>query len=104
MGKKEQNLIYKPVAGLTVLKAFTEVVEMAQQSGRSVHAIVNDIELDISPKMRAVQAVAVFQKKLEARYAAEDRMAKAKRKKTSGKIEVPSNKKSPKEWGNKWRD
>ena len=76
MRQKEEKLIYEPIAGLTVLGAFTEAVQMAKKAGKPVHAIVNDIEMDVTAQTHPTQAVATFQKKLKEHYEAEMRAQK----------------------------
>ena len=73
MKNKKNKLIYEPIAGLTILGAFTEAIQMAKRNGKPVHAINNDIEMDVTAKTHPTKAVAAFQKKLKAHYEAEMR-------------------------------
>ena len=73
MKKKEKRLIYEPVAGLTIMGAFLEAIKMAKDAGKPVHAIINDIEMDIPAKTNAKRAVTTYQKKNKEKFEAEMR-------------------------------
>jgi len=73
MKKKQKGLIYEPVAGLTIMGAFLEAIKMAKEAGKPVHAIINDIEMDVTAKTNAKRAVATYQKKNKEKFEAEMR-------------------------------
>ena len=71
--KKKKSLIYEPVAGLTIIGAFMEAIKIAKEAGKPVHAIINDIEMDVTAKTNAKRAVATYQRKNKAKFEAEMR-------------------------------
>lgn len=79
--KKEKGLIYEPVAGLTILAAFLEAIKMAKDTGRPVHAIINDIEMNVTARTNPKRAVASYQKQNKAKFEAEMRAYEARQKK-----------------------
>ena len=83
MKQKEKGLIYEPVAGLTIIGAFLEAIKMAKEHGKPVHAIINDIEMNVTAKTNAVKAVATYQKKNKERYEAEIRAYEQRQTKRS---------------------
>ena len=73
MKKKEERLVYEPVAGLTISDAFARAIIMAKKARKTVHAIVNEIEMDVTGKSNLKRLVTTYQKKNQARYEAEMR-------------------------------
>ena len=49
---KENDLIYEPVAGLTIKEALARAVLMAKKNDKPVKAIINDIEMNITSDSR----------------------------------------------------
>ena len=77
---KTENLVYEPVAGLTIQRAFEDAISMAKEHGKPVTAIINDVVMQVTEKTKAQQAVAVFRKKLQAQYEAECRAYERRKK------------------------
>ncbi|MBQ4471667.1 MAG: hypothetical protein II942_00250 [Alphaproteobacteria bacterium] len=73
MKKKANALIYEPVAGLTILGAFLEAIKIAKENHKTVHAIINDVEMNVTSRTNPERAVAIYQKKNQQLYEAEMR-------------------------------
>ena len=80
MKKKAKALIYEPVAGWTILGAFLEAIKMAKENHKTVHAIINDIEMDVTSRTNPERAVAIYQKKNKELYEAEMRAYEQRQK------------------------
>jgi len=77
---KQEELIYDPAVGLTIQQAFEEAIAIAKKHGKPVTANINDIVMKVTSKTKAMNAVALFQKKLQAQYEAECRTYERRKK------------------------
>ena len=67
---EKEDLIYEPEVGLTIPEAFARAILMAKRNGKTVHTLVNDIEMDITAKTNLKRAVASYRKKNQEQYEA----------------------------------
>ena len=67
---KKGELVYDPVAGLTIEEALAQAIIISQKANNHVHAIINDIHLHIHPQTSLKLAYAAYKKITDARYKA----------------------------------
>ena len=69
--KKKKRFVYEPVAGLTIIGAIREAVQIASKRGEPITAVMNDVRLTITEKSDTRKKLEEFHRKLIARYARE---------------------------------
>ena len=67
---KKGELVYDPVAGLTIKDAVARAIIMAKQEGKHVHAIINDVHMHINPDTSLKLAYSAYKKIADAQYQA----------------------------------
>ncbi len=67
---KQGELVYDPVAGLTIQEALARAIIMAKQQEKHVHAIINDVHMHINPDTSLQLAHGAYKKIADAQYQA----------------------------------
>ena len=65
---KKGELVYDPVAGLTIKDAVARAIIMAKKEGNHVHAIINDVHMHINPDTSLKLAYSAYKKIADAKY------------------------------------
>jgi len=88
-GKKEDKsikkgeLVYDPVAGLTIKDAVARAIIMAKQENKHVHAIINDVHMHINPDTSLKLAYNAYKEIADAQY--QEALRACQRMRQSGK-------------------
>ena len=77
---KKGELVYDPVAGLTIQEAVARAIIMSKQEGKHVHAIINDVHMHINPDTSLKLAYNAYKKIADAQYQAALRACERMRK------------------------
>ena len=67
---QKDELVYDPVAGLTIEDALAQAIIMSKKTNEHVHAIINDIHMYINPQTSLKIAHAAYKKVSDAKYRA----------------------------------
>ena len=67
---KKGELVYDPVAGLTIKDALARAIIMAKKANTHVHAIINDVHMHINPDTPLILAQGAYKKIADAQYQA----------------------------------
>ena len=65
---KKGELVYDPIAGLTIKDAVARAIIMAKKEGDHVHAIINDVHMHINPDTSLRLAYSAYKKIADAKY------------------------------------
>lgn len=66
---KKDFIIYDPVAGLTILQAIEDAIELAKKNDKIVKSNINDVEMTFSKNTKVAESLKIFHRRLNALYA-----------------------------------
>ena len=67
---KKGELVYDPVAGLTIADALAQAIIMSKKANGHVHVIINDVHMHICPETTLKRAHEAYKKICDAQYQA----------------------------------
>ena len=71
---KKDFIVYDPVAGLTILQAIQDAIDLAKRNDKTVKANINDVNMTFTRKTKPTDALKLFHKRLNILYLKQDRL------------------------------
>ena len=69
---KKDFIVYDPVAGLTILQALENAINLAKKTNKIVKANINDVDMTFSKNTKVAVSLRIFHKRLNELYAKQD--------------------------------
>lgn len=69
---KKDFIVYDPVAGLTILQALENAINLAKKTDKIVKSNINDVEMTFSKNTKVAESLKIFHRRLNELYLKQD--------------------------------